>query len=277
MTVSVKRFPIGLDKLGHAKPPIRGLRAVMYSGATAGVVSVDASTAQRHHALLAAQPALGFVAVRARMVARLRAEGSTEPRVLDAMAAIARDAFVDTALGTQAYEDTSLPIGHGQTISKPSIVSRMLALLHQGDNARRMGHLGRTLEIGTGCGYQAALLSLLAPTVISVERLRALHEGARHTLARVPDVRRTSLRLVLADGRLGHPPNAPYDSIVAAAVGDALPEAWIDQLAVGGRLVAPRTHGDAQALVVVDRTATGVVQRVHEAVRFVPLESGVVR
>ncbi len=278
LSVRDKRFPINLDKLAHAQQARRAPHGdAAPAQRIASTLAADAAAMLRHSVMLAAQPALGFAAVRSRMVARLRAEGAGDPRVFDAMTTIARDVFVASALAGQAYEDTALPIGHGQTISKPSIVARMLTLLHDGDNARRLGHLGRTLEIGTGCGYQAALLSLLSASVISVERLRALHDGARHALARVPDVKRTSLRLVLADGRHGHPPNAPYDSIVAAAVGDALPEAWIEQLAVGGRLVAPRAHGELQALVVVDRTTTGVVQRVHEAVRFVPLESGVVR
>jgi protein-L-isoaspartate(D-aspartate) O-methyltransferase len=129
------------------------------------------------------------------------------------------------------------------------------------------------LEIGTGCGYQAALLSRLATSVISVERLRPLHDKARANLAALP---RANLRLVYGDGRLGHPPNAPYDAIVCAAGGEDLPQAWLDQLAVGGRLVAP-TAADAQGsqvLVSVDRQADGWTRRSHDAVRFVPLRSG---
>lgn len=267
-----KRFPIGLDKVnpGRVVAADQG-RASPASAAFAAPVNASSAAFQQ------ATQGRAMASVRARMVARLQAEGVTQQRVLDAMAQMPRDAFVDSALGAQAYEDTSLPIGHGQTISKPSIVARMLALLMDSATAKKAGHLGRALEIGTGCGYQAALLSILAPTVISIERLRALHEFARSNLSVVPQVRRTALRLVLADGRLGHPPNAPYDAIIAAAVGNDLPQAWIDQLAVGGRLVAPQTRGNQQVLVVVDRTSTGVVQQVHEAVRFVPLESGVVR
>jgi protein-L-isoaspartate(D-aspartate) O-methyltransferase len=211
--------------------------------------------------------------VRARMVERLRAGGVRADAVLAAFAAVPRHHFVDSALVTQAYEDTSLPIGHAQTISKPSVVARMLDLLHDGRSARATGSLGRVLEIGTGCGYQAALLARLGRQVISVERLRPLHEKARELLAALP---RSNVRLVHADGRLGHPPNAPYDSIVAAAGGDDLPPAWLEQLAVGGRLVAPmRALGGGQVLVVVDRDEAGWRRSVHEAVQFVPLKSGV--
>ncbi len=288
-----RRFPLALDQVGQGKtrapdpkkkpspsePKARSEAALKRKDSVpvAAPAMAGSTAAASTRSTVTADPGVATPAVRARMVARLAAEGVRDTRVLDAMSKVPRDAFIDSALVTQAYEDTALPIGHGQTISKPSIVARMLALLHEGEQARRLGHLGRTLEIGTGCGYQAALLSLLAPSVISIERLRALHDSARESLAEVPQARRTALRLVLADGRLGHPPNAPYDSIIAAAVGNDLPQAWIDQLAVGGRLVAPQGQGDTQALVVVDRKVDGVVHRIHEAVRFVPLESGVVR
>jgi len=212
-------------------------------------------------------------AVRARMVERLRTVGTHHEAVLAALARVPRHVFVDSALATQAYEDTSLPIGLGQTISKPSVVARMLSLLHGGANARASGSLGRALEIGTGCGYQAALMVQLAVSVVSVERLQALHEKAREHLH---DQRAGRLRLVFGDGRHGHPPNAPYDSIIAAAGGDALPAAWLDQLAVGGRLVAPLADvaSGAQSLVVVDRHESGCVRAVYEGVHFVPLRSG---
>lgn len=132
----------------------------------------------------------------------------------------------------------------------------------------------RVLEIGTGCGYQAALLLQLGRHVVSIERLRPLHERARDLLSAMP---RSHLRLVHGDGRLGHAPNAPYDTIVAAAGGEDLPPAWLDQLAVGGRLVAPMRSPDGcgQVLVVVDRDEAGMRRRLHEAVQFVPLKSGV--
>ena len=213
--------------------------------------------------------------VRRQMVQRLRAAGLSSTAVLDALAAVPRHQFVDAGLVTQAYEDTSLPIGHGQTISKPSVVARMIELLMAGANARDAGGLGRVLEIGTGCGYQAAVLSVLAHSVISVERLKPLHDKARELLA---PVRSSKLRLVYGDGMLGHPPNAPYDSIISAAGGDALPQAWLEQLAVGGRLVSPVRQADSvqQMLVVVDRTEQGYEHGVHETVNFVPLKSGLI-
>ena len=218
---------------------------------------------------------LDSVEMRRRMSQRLRSAGVHHDAVLNAMATVPRHQFVDAALVTQAYEDTSLPIGHGQTISKPSVVGRMIELLLGGANARRTQSLGQTLEIGTGCGYQAAVLSLLARQVVSVERLRPLHEKARELLA---PLRSTNLRLVYGDGMRGHPPNAPYDSIIAAAGGDALPAEWFEQLAVGGRLVSPvrQAGSDRQVLMVVDRTDQGYEQNMYEAVHFVPLKSGLV-
>ena len=213
--------------------------------------------------------------VRLRMVQRLHAAGLRNAALLDALKRVPRHLFVDAALVAQAYEDTSLPIGHGQTISKPSIVARMIELLLSGKNARAAKSLGRVLEVGTGCGYQAALLSLLARHVISVERLKPLHAKAREMLA---PLRAGNVRLVYGDGMLGHAPNAPYDSIIAAAGGESLPPAWLDQLAVGGRLVSPLQQPGSphQVLVVVDRTEQGCEHSVHEAVNFVPLKSGLV-
>lgn len=207
-----------------------------------------------------------------RLIERLIADGCQDEAVLEAFARVPRHAFVDPALLAQAYEDTALPIGLGQTISKPTVVARMLALLR----ARPGGpQLGRVLEIGTGCGYQAALLALLARQVYTVERLQALFDKAREKLA---PIRTDNLRLILGDGRLGHGPNAPYDGIVAAAGGRELPPAWLAQLAPGGRLVAP-VHDEgrgAQVLLVVDRLADGTLRHAqHETVRFVPLESGI--
>jgi protein-L-isoaspartate(D-aspartate) O-methyltransferase len=228
---------------------------------------------------LSAAPAAGLGldsdSVRLRMVQRLQDAGVRQRAVLDAMAGIRRHDFLDPALVAQAYEDTSLPIGHGQTISKPSVVARMLELLFAGAGAATSQSLGRVLEIGTGCGYQAAVLSLLATNVVSVERIKALHDRAGQLLARV---RRGNVRLVFGDGMLGHPPNAPYDSIIAAAGGEHVPQAWLDQLAPNGRLVFPsRQQGsDNQVLVVIDRHAHGIVKSLHEAVNFVPLKSGVV-
>ena len=210
-------------------------------------------------------------AIRARMVQKLAAQGLSDLQVLAAMGQVERHRFVDSALVNQAYEDTSLPIGLGQTISKPNVVARMLALLMRSDEGRT-GKLGRVLEIGTGCGYQAALLGQLATEVYSIERLRGLHEKARENLRpfRLPNV-----HLLFGDGMLGYAKGAPYAAIICAAGGEAIPQTWIDQLAVGGRLVAPlQTASGAQALVVIDKTAQGIRQSLLEAVHFVPLKSG---
>lgn len=210
-------------------------------------------------------------AVRTRMVSKLAAQGISDTQVLAAMGHVERHRFVDTALVNQAYEDTSLPIGLGQTISKPSIVARMIELLLDSDAARN--GQGRVLEIGTGCGYQAAVLSHLAREVYTIERLRGLHDRARSNLRpfRLPNV-----HLLLGDGMLGFADGAPYAAIIAAAGGEAIPQAWIDQLAEGGRLVAPALIGPGQQrLIVIDKTAAGPRQQVLEPVLFVPLKSGV--
>jgi protein-L-isoaspartate(D-aspartate) O-methyltransferase len=208
-------------------------------------------------------------AVRMNMVQKLHQQGIADAVVLAAMGTVERHRFVDSALVNQAYIDTSLPIGLGQTISKPGVVARMLELLRQGSS----GKLGRVLEIGSGCGYQAAVLSLLANEVYSMERLRGLHDKARENLRplRLPNV-----HLLFGDGMAGYPKGAPYAAIIAAAGGEAVPQAWVDQLAVGGRLVAPVAGAGAgqQALVVIDKTANGLRQTVLEAVHFVPLKSG---
>ncbi len=212
---------------------------------------------------------LDSVAVRARMMHRLQQQGLSDPLVIAAMNAVERHRFVDTALANQAYEDTSLPIGLGQTISSPSVVARMIELLH----GAAPGKLGRVLEIGTGCGYQAAVLSHCAREVYSMERLKALHEKARDNLrpSRLPN-----LHLIFGDGMLGYPKGAPYDGIIAAAGGDTLPQAWLDQLAVGGRLITPLGQaGAGQSLVLVEKYLGGITRTVLDRVLFVPLKSGI--
>ena len=287
------KFPLRLDRMVPASKPLLKTReavptSVLISTRTARPATVAMARpllrpqaplqqAASHAATRRTPSGLGLDSadVRARMVDRLRAGGVRDEAVLSAMAQVQRHRFVDPALVIQAYEDTSLPIGHGQTISKPSVVARMLELLMAGANAQANGHLGRALEIGTGCGYQAALLAHLARQVVSVERLKALHDKAVGLLAHE---RSDRVRLVYGDGMRGHPPNAPYDSIIAAAGGDALPDAWLEQLAPGGRLVAPvETGGGRQALIVVDHTERGLQRTVHETVQFVPLKSGLVR
>lgn len=219
-------------------------------------------------------------AVRARMVQRLADEGLAREVVLRAMQAVPRHRFVDPALAPQAYEDTALPIGFGQTISKPSVVARMLQLLIEGGTAASQGHLGRVLEIGTGCGYQAAVLSGLARSLVSVERIAGLYRRATPKLqawchASYPAL---SLRLLHEDGQQASLLGGPFDSIVSAAGGEILPEAWLALLAPGGRLVAPVGGDGAQALWVVDHVVRGGLscfeRQKHESVAFVPLKSG---
>lgn len=208
-------------------------------------------------------------AARAAMVSKLQAQGVSNPMVLAALGAVQRHRFVDSALANQAYEDTSLPIGQEQTISKPSVVARMLELLCQGRTQR----LGRVLEIGTGCGYQAALLSHLSTEVYSMERLRGLHQRARENLRghRLPNV-----HLLLGDGTQGYASGAPYAAIIAAAGASHVPDAWLEQLAVGGRLVTPaQVKAGEQGLLVIDKTPTGLERNFLEPVRFVPLKSGI--
>jgi protein-L-isoaspartate(D-aspartate) O-methyltransferase len=266
MTKGSGRFPVGLDRV---KPHTRGGGADLLRPQRPLHEAARDATRQ----VPPTGVGLDSPAVREQMVDRLRADGLQCEPVLRALATVPRHHFVDSALVPQAYEDTSLPIGHGQTISKPSVVGRMLELLFAGDHARRHGHLGRVLEIGTGCGYQAALLSLLARRVVSIERLRPLHDQARALLAAW---RQGDLRLVYGDGRVGHAPGAPYDAIIAAAGGEAVPDAWTTQLAEGGRLVAPMHDARAggQVLVVLDKR-DGVLHRQQlDGVHFVPLKSG---
>ena len=207
------------------------------------------------------------------MVQKLAAGGVTSALVLRAMGAVERHRFVDSALGNQAYEDTSLPIGLGQTISKPNVVARMCELLLGGPLVQGSGALGRVLEIGTGCGYQAAVLSHLAREVYTMERLRGLHDKARDNLR---PFRLANVHLLLGDGLLGFASGAPYAAIIVAAGGGAVPQAWCDQLAVGGRLVAPMAlSGGQQMLLVIDKTPQGLKQSVLEPVHFVPLKSGI--
>jgi protein-L-isoaspartate(D-aspartate) O-methyltransferase len=211
-------------------------------------------------------PGVGMTSQRTRdrMIARLREQGIADETVLAAMTAVPRHAFVDAALASRAYEDTALPIGFEQTISQPYVVARML-------EAARVGRaLGRALEVGTGCGYQAAVLAQLATEVYSIERIGALAERAR---ANLRPLRIPNLRLVHGDGFKGLPEAAPFDAIVVAAAPRAVPEALLDQLARGGRLVIP-VGADEQQLRSLERTARGFREHRLDAVRFVPMRVG---
>lgn len=201
---------------------------------------------------------------RDRMVTRLRDQGIRDETVLAAMAAVPRHIFVEEALASRAYEDTALPIGFEQTISQPFIVARMLESLCAPKPLRKV------LEVGTGCGYQAALLAQLAKEVYSVERIAALLEKAR---ANLRPLRLANLRLVHGDGAQGLPEAAPFDGIIVAAATARTPQALLQQLAPGGRMIAPLGTED-QALCLTERTPTGFTEKWLEPVRFVPLRSG---
>jgi protein-L-isoaspartate(D-aspartate) O-methyltransferase len=203
---------------------------------------------------------------RARMIDRLREQGIRDERVLTAIAAVPRHIFVEEAMAHRAYEDTALPLILGQTISQPYIVARMIELLLEGRDK-----LGRTLEIGAGCGYQAAVLAQLSKEVYGVERIAPLLARARDHLRQL---KLTQIRLKHADGMVGLPEAAPFDSIVVAAAGAAVPQALREQLAPGGRLVMPLGSVE-QVLVLVERTPQGWTERHYDAVRFVPLLPGV--
>ena len=204
---------------------------------------------------------------RERMVERLREQGITDARVLEAMAAVPRHLFVEEALASRAYEDSALPIGFGQTISQPYVVARMIEVLI------RDRQLGKVLEVGTGCGYQAAVLASLAAEVYSIERIRELLERARDNLR---DLRLKNLRLTHGDGAAGLEKTAPFDSIILAAAAPEMPQALLRQLAQGGRMILPLRDGpaDAQRLILIERGARGYTETALDPVRFVPLKAG---
>jgi protein-L-isoaspartate(D-aspartate) O-methyltransferase len=212
--------------------------------------------------------ALASQRVREKMAERIAQQGVRDARVLQAMAFVPRHLFVDASLASRAYEDSAMPIGHGQTISRPYIVARSAELLLE---AIPRPQSATVLEIGTGCGYAAAVLAQLFGTVVSIERLRPLHELAR---ANLRPLRLPNVRLVFGDGSLGVPGQPPFDGIVAAAAGAQLPSAWLAQLRNEGRLVAP-LGVEEQRLVVAHKDAAGrISQRTIQAVRFVPLKPG---
>lgn len=260
------RFPARVNGLA----PVR-LRALNSNAAT---TTATIKPAVQQLVAMSAHGGLGTQAACARMLQRLHEEGVADEAVLAAMRGVERHLFVDQALRAQAYEDTSLPIGLSQTISKPSVVARMIELLRQAPAGPHALVQGRVLEIGTGCGYQAAVLAQVCREVYSIERLRGLHDKARENLR---SLRLPNVHLLLGDGMLGYGQGAPYAGIIAAAGGEAIPPAWIEQLAIGGRIVAPiATTSGQQALVIIDKTHTGIYQKQLEAVHFVPLKSGIV-
>ncbi len=201
---------------------------------------------------------------RRRLIEQLREMGVSNQPVLRIMRDLPRHIFVDEALSSRAYENTALPIGHGQTISQPYIVGLMTQILF--DRPRI-----KVLEIGTGCGYQTAILASMCKKVVSVERIVKLHRQARD---RLYDLGIRNVIFRHGDGFSGFADNAPYDGILAAAVSEDVPEQLIEQLALGGRVVMPVGQGEKQVLTVIDKTSSGLRQQQIEAVRFVPRLAG---
>jgi protein-L-isoaspartate(D-aspartate) O-methyltransferase len=203
---------------------------------------------------------------RDRLVARLKEQGIRDATVLNLIRSTPRHLFVDEALGTRAYEDTALPIGLGQTISQPYIVARMTEALTVG------GPLQKVLEVGTGCGYQTAILAAFAKEVYTVERISALSQRARVTLKEL-EIR--NVRFRHADGGWGWPEQGPYDGIMVTAAPEEVPAALLEQLAVGGRMVIPvGPGGDQQLLLITRRDAQRCDREPLDRVSFVPLLGG---
>jgi protein-L-isoaspartate(D-aspartate) O-methyltransferase len=202
---------------------------------------------------------------RARMVERLRAQGISDARVLHAIGVVPRHVFLEPALAQRAYDDTALPLGFGQTISQPYVVARMIEILIAGRE------LGKTLEIGAGCGYQAAILGVLSKQVFAVERIAPLLARARDNLRQI---KLSHVRLKHADGNLGLPEAAPFDTIILAAAAAAVPQSLLNQLAPGGRLAMPLGSTE-QVISLIERTEKGYTETRFDAVRFVPLLPGV--
>jgi len=227
-----------------------------------GYVQVASSAPAAQRSDLAATEA-----VRRAMVTRIARQGVSDPTVLAAMQTVPRHLFIEPAMSAQAYVDASLPIGHQQTISQPYIVARMIEAMCAG------GKLGRVLEIGTGCGYQAAVLSFVAKDVYSIERIKPLHELAKTNLR---PLRLSNLRLQYGDGMLGLVQAAPFDGIILAAAGLEVPRALLEQLAIGAHLVAP-VGAQVQHLHRITRTGKAEwTSETLEACHFVPLRPGTI-
>jgi protein-L-isoaspartate(D-aspartate) O-methyltransferase len=206
---------------------------------------------------------------RERLVRRLADHGITNPAILDRIRSVPRHLFVDEALQSRAYEDSALPIGHGQTISQPFVVALMTqALLEVGGDLRR---LGKVLEVGTGCGYQTAVLSTLVDQIFTIERIRGLSQSTR---LRLGELGLNNVRFRHGDGMRGWPGQAPFDGILVAAAPAGIPDQLLDQLAVGGRLIIPVGPPGRQELTRITRTAQGLERENLGAVSFVPLLEG---
>jgi protein-L-isoaspartate(D-aspartate) O-methyltransferase len=201
---------------------------------------------------------------RSRLIERLRSQGIQDEVVLSAMNSVPRHIFVDEALASRAYDDVSLPIGHAQTISQPYIVARMIEILRNGRQLRRV------LEVGSGCGYQAAILGQIALEVYSVERIQPLYKRASIALK---EISARNVILSYADGTIGRPEMAPFDGIIMAAAATHVPKALLEQLAPDGRMVLPLGTQE-QFLTLIERDENGFHESRLEAVKFVPILTG---
>jgi protein-L-isoaspartate(D-aspartate) O-methyltransferase len=297
MIDKTKRFPLPLSSIANKPSRTAEMKSLPVGGiatpqtATRNAAENEARAVARPHAgrggNAGACTAAGAVqgasapktpmpmvsdAVRRAMVARIAKQGVKDAKVLAAMEAVPRHLFMEPALASQAYIDAALPIGYQQTISQPYIVARMIEAMRSN---RHGGVLNRVLEIGTGCGYQAAVLSLVAKEVYSVERIKPLHELAK---ANLRPLRIANIRLHYGDGMLGFPQVAPFDGIILAAAGLEVPQALLEQMAIGGRLIAPvGSQQQVQVLQLIERVgrqewSTTVLENCH----FVPLCAGVV-
>jgi protein-L-isoaspartate(D-aspartate) O-methyltransferase len=211
---------------------------------------------------------IGMTSQRARnrLASQLRVMGIVSDEILEIMRTTPRHLYVDEALASRAYENTALPIGHGQTISQPYMVAAMTQALYQ------TGPLDRVLEVGAGCGYQSAVLAQIAGRVFSIERIEALAHKLR---SRMHELRVPNVRVRHGDGFLGWPENAPFDAILVAAAPVGVPPALVEQLAIGGRLIIPVGPGGAQELRLLTRTTGGIESEILEHVSFVPLLDGI--
>jgi protein-L-isoaspartate(D-aspartate) O-methyltransferase len=258
-----KRFPLPLSSVVEKKSKTAQQTPAVARRTAMQEAVVSTGSADRAMPLVSE-------AVRKAMVARVAKQGVKDARVLAAMEAVQRHLFIEPGLAGQAYVDASLPIGYHQTISQPYIVARMIEVMR--DN-RHGGALNKVLEIGTGCGYQAAVLSLVAKEVYSIERIKPLHELAKSNLR---PMRIANIRLHYGDGMLGLPQVAPFDGIILAAAGMEVPQALLEQLTIGGRLVAP-VGGRHQTLHVIERIAANEwTNAMLEDCHFVPLRAGTV-
>jgi protein-L-isoaspartate(D-aspartate) O-methyltransferase len=285
MTEKTKRFPLSLSsvatKSADEKRGFQQPKTVMPQTATRNAAKNSSPTktpplqnemlaGKRMRPVEISSDRMVSHAVRRAMVARVANQGVKDAKVLQALETVPRHLFLEPALASQAYIDASLPIGHHQTISQPYIVARMIEILRA--NAQG-GTLERVLEIGTGCGYQAAVLSQVAKEVYSIERIKALHELAKSNLRplRIPNI-----RLHYGDGMLGFPQVAPFDGIILAAAGLEVPKGLLEQMAVGGRLIAP-VGASSQVLQLIERKSryewvTTTLENCH----FVPLRPGTI-